>query len=479
MLKFFFDFKKASLLPILFLAVLVFFFCAPSASASASTCQQNNFSFGSAVFKLSPIIDGFLKDFGIKQTLAATFSGITCGSVETWCDGTIPKATVTWPAAPNYPDPYQYRVIWNAGHSDLYSVCIGSDYWPFGYAFTAASNTSYTFTNLNENTTYYWAVYADTAPYQGNDYGAGACINGYTPHGSFITLSSSSCLPPAPAAPTGLTATVASCTQVNLSWNGSSGADYYDIQYRINGGGWQDYTTTSNTSYAFGASPASNYDFIVYAINVGGWSGPSNQASAAVPARINAPCNLTATAAGCSKIDLSWKDNATNETGFRIERSLNGSSYTTLPVTIPGDGATINGIFNYTDIGLNQGTTYYYRVKAYNGSGESPTSPAANAQTSMCPVVDLKLNNSDGSVNVDYNGNGTLTWTAQNTTGCSASGDWTGNKNKDSGSEATGAIKKDLSFVINCLGQSPSDVATDAVYANVIMKPWWREIFPW
>jgi hypothetical protein len=47
-------------------------------------------------------------------------------------------------------------------------------------------------------------------------------------------------------------------------------------------------------------------------------------ASSTAPA---APSNLTATATSASQIQLSWVDNAANETGYRVERSTNGVDF--------------------------------------------------------------------------------------------------------------------------------------------------------
>jgi hypothetical protein len=47
-------------------------------------------------------------------------------------------------------------------------------------------------------------------------------------------------------------------------------------------------------------------------------------APAAVPLP---PTNLVATASSLTDVELRWKDNSTNETGFKIERKTNSTSY--------------------------------------------------------------------------------------------------------------------------------------------------------
>lgn len=91
------------------------------------------------------------------------------------------------------------------------------------------------------------------------------------------------------------------------------------------------------------------------------------------------PTNLTATAASSSQINLSWTDNAFNETGFEIDRALN-STFTSGAVTnayTPG----ANPAMPFTAGGLAANTTYYFRVRATNANGDSTNSNVASATT--------------------------------------------------------------------------------------------------
>jgi hypothetical protein len=97
--------------------------------------------------------------------------------------------------------------------------------------------------------------------------------------------------------------------------------------------------------------------------------------SGAVAAPPAAPGGLTATAASSSQINLSWTDASNNESGFKIERSLNNSTWTA--VTTVGQNVT-----SYSNTGLTAGTLYYYRVRATNASGDSANSNVASATTS-------------------------------------------------------------------------------------------------
>ncbi|HAT11891.1 MAG TPA: hypothetical protein DCS97_15170, partial [Planctomycetes bacterium] len=88
-----------------------------------------------------------------------------------------------------------------------------------------------------------------------------------------------------------------------------------------------------------------------------------------------APSALVATANSSSQITLTWTDNASNETGFKLERSPDGSSGWT-QIATPAANAT-----SYGDSGLLASTAYYYRLRATNAAGDSSYTATASATT--------------------------------------------------------------------------------------------------
>ncbi len=73
------------------------------------------------------------------------------------------------------------------------------------------------------------------------------------------------------------------------------------------------------------------------------------------------------------RIDRGWLDRSNNEMGFRVDRSVNGSSLVTI-ATLPGN-ATV-----YLDVDVVPGARYQYRVMAFNEHG-GVYSNTANAPT--------------------------------------------------------------------------------------------------
>ena len=93
------------------------------------------------------------------------------------------------------------------------------------------------------------------------------------------------------------------------------------------------------------------------------------------PSAPSAPTNLRASAATRSRIDLIWADNSTNESGFKIERCA-GAGCTNF-AQIATVAANVTG---FSNTGLITSKSYSYRVRAYNGSGDSAYSNVTTAK---------------------------------------------------------------------------------------------------
>ena len=91
------------------------------------------------------------------------------------------------------------------------------------------------------------------------------------------------------------------------------------------------------------------------------------------------PINLAISAYDHESITLTWDDIATNETGFKIERSINQVSWSPVHTTAAD-------VETWQDTGLTPETTYYYRAYAYNGTGNSVYSDTVSQLTDAAPT---------------------------------------------------------------------------------------------
>ncbi|MEI7989421.1 MAG: fibronectin type III domain-containing protein, partial [Chloroflexota bacterium] len=190
-------------------------------------------------------------------------------------------------------------------------------------------------------------------------------------------------IPDYPLAPSVLTATAFSTTQINLAWtDNATNETSFTIQRATNA----NFTGATNiplipsnaTSYSdTGLTANTTYYYRVSALNAVGSSAWSNTANATTQsANPLAPSVLTATAINSTQINLAWTDNASNETGFTIQRAtnVNFTGSTTITVNLANSRS-------YNNTGLAANTTYYYRVRAFNAAGTSAWSNTANART--------------------------------------------------------------------------------------------------
>jgi subtilisin family serine protease len=181
-----------------------------------------------------------------------------------------------------------------------------------------------------------------------------------------------------PQSPDGLDATPESGSHIDLTWTDLSlNESRFEIERKKGAGDAYSriaHVAADETSYTdSGLSEKSIYYYRIRAINSAGNSGYSNEVNATT--YLARPTHLSAIDASASKINLSWTDNSSYESGFKIERKrVTGDSFSQIAIISTGQT-------EYSDTGLNEETTYFYRVRAYDTGEDSDYSNEASATT--------------------------------------------------------------------------------------------------
>ncbi len=116
----------------------------------------------------------------------------------------------------------------------------------------------------------------------------------------------------------------------------------------------------------------------------------------------SAPSDMEAELSSNITVKLTWEDNSSNETGFVIQRRVNGTTYANDLVTLPA------GTTSYTDqLTLNYGmfTPVFYQVRAINGAGNSAYSNEARVDLIQpgAPTGVSAVYGSNNAVNLVWN----------------------------------------------------------------------------
>jgi len=211
-----------------------------------------------------------------------------------------------------------------------------------------------------------------------------------------------------PDNPSLLEAEASSASRIDLSWtDNASNESGFKIERAVTSGGPYTHLETigaNEESYIdAGLSEVTTYYYQVLAFNAAGESGYSNEDNATT--YLGAPDGLSAAAIPGTRINLTWTDNSEFESGFRIERRLGtGGTYSEIATA----GANVT---TYSNTDLEASTTYYYRVYAYGGSGNSEYSNEAHATTSAVSASsdgggDLVSSDSGTDVGIQPTGDG-------------------------------------------------------------------------
>ena len=196
--------------------------------------------------------------------------------------------------------------------------------------------------------------------------------------------------PPPPATPNGLQSQATSAARVSLNWTtGATNASGFYVERAPDNAGTAgtfvqiasvQVSTPSYVNTGLAANTA--YWFRVRAFNSSDVSGYSNNASATTFVLPGTPNNLAGQAISSSRIDLSWVDNASNETSYLLERAPDNAGS---PGTFAQSASLPAGSTAYSNTGLNANTRYWYRIRAANATDSS----AYSAQLSISSLQGL------------------------------------------------------------------------------------------
>ncbi len=180
-----------------------------------------------------------------------------------------------------------------------------------------------------------------------------------------INANSGQAAVPPTSAPSNLAVAVGSTSQLNLSWtNTAPNTTGYKLERSLSPtSGFAEITTTLVGAPSYqntGLLDGTTYYYRVRAYNAygnGAYSSVVSNTTTFIP-----PTGLDATAVSASQINLSWTDNSSGESGYKIERATAAAG----PYSVVG--TTSSNATIYQDTGLLDGTKYYYQVRAFNST---------------------------------------------------------------------------------------------------------------
>ena len=206
--------------------------------------------------------------------------------------------------------------------------------------------------------------------------------------------------------PTGVTTTGISANSVTVNWNAVYGAtNYYIYRSESSSGTYTKVGETNSISFTDSCLAGYEYYYKVEARDGVEFGSQSSHATVTTPSILSAPQIMTIAATSLT-ITIYWDPytDSASATGYYIYRSSSLSGTYTLAGTSTET--------KFKDTGLSIGTTYYYKVAAYNSFGKSAQSSAVFQQTQSSSTYEIAaegIPRAGDTITVTFYGTGWLT----------------------------------------------------------------------
>ncbi|MBT3231849.1 MAG: fibronectin type III domain-containing protein [Calditrichaeota bacterium] len=235
--------------------------------------------------------------------------------------------------------------------------------------------------SLVENT----SAYIDDEVFPNNRYMYRICAVNEVGRSSWLASEDWTAIPDGPPnAPIDLEAVPIDMSHINLNWSDvSNNEGGFIVERSLSGAGEFEVIIETNPGVVFfgdeGLEQETSYDYRVKAFRVdedGSYASDyTDIATATTFGPLSTPGNLTATPMNTSIIRLQWQDQSFAEEGFTIERSI-GDENNFNPIDVVDAN-----ISTYLNTGLDESTSYSYRVVAFMEGESSDYSNIATAET--------------------------------------------------------------------------------------------------
>jgi len=179
----------------------------------------------------------------------------------------------------------------------------------------------------------------------------------------------------------------AGLTSITITWTDTADNENgYTIQRKVNSGSWMavNELAANISNYTdVNVSASNTYQYRVAPFNSAGTADWVLTSSVTLAAQQSIPASVSIVQASSNanndQIQISWSDQADNETGFRVERQVNSGAWQ-LVSTLSAN------TLQYNDTQIAAGSSYQYRVAPFNEAG---TASYVQSTIINIPAVDM------------------------------------------------------------------------------------------